>query len=654
MTLAFDLGLELATALRQARGQRKRGLAQFAREEIVVPDGPYRGRRFDPAVQPYTGLLFDAIDSGSWRRIVATGPTQSGKTLSSFVIPVMWSLFELGESVIIAAPSLTILADKWLLDILPAVQASRYAERLPSRGAGSEGGETHLYDFGGGAVLRFMAGSGGDKSRAAFTARCVYITETDGMDEIKDGSREADPVTQLEQRTAAYGSRARIAMECTVSTKDGRTWREWESSTRSRIVSPCPHCGGWVCPEREHLTGWKGAADVIEASERARFVCPDCGGEIDDAARRRMLQRSQVLHHGQERKGDEVSGAAPRTDTLGFRWTAWHNLFASTGSIAAGEWKASQRLDSYAAERAQRQFVWALPVVVGEDAAKQDGKVEVLQRVDSSLSLGVAPPWTALLTVGIDVGRHALHWCATAWTASATCHTLGYGVQEVSTAELGEERALLLALRTLRDRLCGGFADPSGKVHKPTMGLVDSGFRDDIVMQFAADAESKGVWWPSKGRGAGQELHAYLRPREAGGGTLRIGDHWHLQRIEGKGPLLMFDANHWKSWLSARLQAPRGQPGAWTVHAPLKPEDHFSFGKHLSAERLVETWEPRKGWIEKWEAKRQANHWLDALVLSGVAAGACGVSALREQDGKPSPQKTAAAPRRRVSSPMMR
>ena len=653
MSLSFDLGLELASALRQGRGQRKRGLAQFAREEIVVPDGPYRGRRFDPQVQPYTGLLFDAIDSGSWRRIVVTGPTQSGKTLSSFVIPVMWSLFELGESVIIAAPLLTTLADKWLIDLLPTIMASRYADRLPRRGAGSDGGETHLYDFGGGAVLRFMAGSGGDKTRAAFTSRCVFITETDGMDEIKDGSREADPITQLEQRTAAYGARARIAMECTVSTKGGRTWREWEASTRSRIVAPCVHCGGWVCPERQHLTGWKGAADVVEAAERARFTCPECSAEIDDGQRRRMLRQSQVLHHGQERRGDEVTGSAPRTDTLGFRWTAWHNLFASTGSIAAGEWKASQRLDSYAAERAQRQFVWALPVVVGEDAAKQEGKVEVLQRVDSSLSLGVAPPWTALLTVGIDVGRHALHWCATAWTASATCHTLGYGVQEVSTAELGEERALLLALRTLRDRLSGGFADPSGKVHKPTMGLVDSGFRDDIVMQFAADAESKGVWWPSKGRGAGQELHAYLRPREAGGGTLRIGDHWHLQRIEGKGPLLMFDANHWKSWLRARIQAPRGQPGAWTVHAFGKPEEHFSFGKHLSSERREEAWDARKGWVEKWVAKRSANHWLDALVLTAVGAGACGVSALREQEqGQQPPAK--AAPRRRVSSPMMR
>ena len=22
---------------------------------------------------------------------------------------------------------------------------------------------------------------------------------------------------------------------------------------------PCPCCGGWVCPERQHLTGWQGA-----------------------------------------------------------------------------------------------------------------------------------------------------------------------------------------------------------------------------------------------------------------------------------------------------------------------------------------------------------------------------------------------------------
>jgi hypothetical protein len=54
-------------------------MREFAEAEIVIPDGPYQGRRFRCSRQPYTKLWFDAVDSGRWNRFVATGPTQSGR-----------------------------------------------------------------------------------------------------------------------------------------------------------------------------------------------------------------------------------------------------------------------------------------------------------------------------------------------------------------------------------------------------------------------------------------------------------------------------------------------------------------------------------------------------------------------------------------------
>jgi hypothetical protein len=67
--------LEIAKPLRTMR--------EFAEQEIVILEGPFRGRRFRCHRQPYTGLWFDAVDSGRWSRYVATGPMQSGKTLVS-------------------------------------------------------------------------------------------------------------------------------------------------------------------------------------------------------------------------------------------------------------------------------------------------------------------------------------------------------------------------------------------------------------------------------------------------------------------------------------------------------------------------------------------------------------------------------------------
>ena len=95
---------DLRWFLTQARPQRRRTMRVFAESEIVIPDGPFAGRRFRCQRQPYTGLWFDAVDSGLWSRCVATGPTQSGKTLSCFVIPMLYHLFELSETVICGLP----------------------------------------------------------------------------------------------------------------------------------------------------------------------------------------------------------------------------------------------------------------------------------------------------------------------------------------------------------------------------------------------------------------------------------------------------------------------------------------------------------------------------------------------------------------------
>ena len=51
---------------RGVRTPRRRTMAQFAEEEIVIPDGPFEGRRFRWERLPYSRLWFAAIDSGEW------------------------------------------------------------------------------------------------------------------------------------------------------------------------------------------------------------------------------------------------------------------------------------------------------------------------------------------------------------------------------------------------------------------------------------------------------------------------------------------------------------------------------------------------------------------------------------------------------------
>ena len=201
---------DLTWFLRQAKSRRLRTMREFAEEEIIIPDGPFAGRRFRCTRQPYTRLWLDAIDSGRWSRCVATGPTQSGKTLSAFVIPTLYHLFEIGETVILGLPDMDMTSDKWNKDILPVIEQSRYRDLMPRHGGGSRGRRVESLTFRNGATLKFMSGGGSDKSRAGFTSRVVVVTETDGMDQPGATSRESDKITQLEARTRAYGNRKRI------------------------------------------------------------------------------------------------------------------------------------------------------------------------------------------------------------------------------------------------------------------------------------------------------------------------------------------------------------------------------------------------------------------------------------------------------------
>jgi hypothetical protein len=49
----------------------------------------------------------------------------------------------------------------------------------------------------------------------------LAVTEIDGLDQSGGTSRESDKLSQLEGRTRAYGDRARIYLECTVSHDQG-------------------------------------------------------------------------------------------------------------------------------------------------------------------------------------------------------------------------------------------------------------------------------------------------------------------------------------------------------------------------------------------------------------------------------------------------
>jgi len=633
---------DLRWFLSQARPRRLRSMRDFAEQEIVIPDGPFLGRRFRCARQPYTGLWFDAVDSGHWSRCVATGPTQSGKTLSCFVIPLLYHLFEMGETVICGLPDMDMAGDKWREDILPAIEQSRFRELMPRHGGGSRGGRVESLQFGNGATLKFMSGGGGDKSRAGFTSRVVVITETDGMDQPGLTSRESDKITQLEARTRAYGSRKRIYMECTVSTEQGRTWQEYQHGTRSRIVLPCPFCKAWVSPEREHLSGWQGAESQAAARSTGAFSCPACGEYWNVEERVWANQQARLLHGEQTlNEAGTIQGEPPASDTLGFRWSAVNNLFTLPGDLAADEWRSGRSPDEDNAEREMRQFVWCLPVMPSK---WEESSLEAHQLASRMIELprGIVPTSAQKLTAAIDLGKYLAHWILVAWSPNACGHIVDYGRLEIASADLGVEKGILLALREFRDTVLTGWpvGQASGQKLVPHHVWIDAGYMTPVVYAFCREAPDR--FFPVVGRGASQQHRQwYNRPTRTGSIVKHVGEgfHFNLQPTE-KLYLGEVDADYWKTWVHQRLSTPMGSPGSMTLFQTA-PEEHLALAKHLTAEKKVEKFVAGKGVVAKWERLRRQNHWFDALYNACAAGHLCGVRLVDELPKEPKPRPTA-------------
>jgi len=620
-------------------GIRCRTMAEFAEQEVIIPSGKYQDLRFKLDRQPYTRLLYDEIDSGRYTEFVITGPSQSGKSLVGFVIPILYHLFERNETVIAAAPDDDIARDRWNQAIEPVLMRTRFAEYLPTSGKGSKGGSASAIQFRHGPILKWMTAGGSDKSRASFTSRVVCMTETDGFDRRTSTSEEANKIAQIEARVRSYSTMfQRIYKECTLTTKHGHTWERFIAGSGTEIYLRCPHCGGWVLPGRDDLVGWKDAESEKAALDGATFACRICGELWSEEERRAANREARLVHRGQTIDQDgEISGDMPDTLTLGFRWSAVHNLLLTAGDIGLDEWRAARATDEDSEQRRMSQFVWAVPFEpTGVDL--DDLTTESVQRRQLGFGRGQVPDGFELVTLGIDINQLVAHWTAIAWKPDKTGHIIDYGktgVVRKAEVDAAKEQcriadepykalppevldvAIFEALHRLHERI--GSTWTKADYH---LVLIDARWSTSAVAKAIRRLQDK-RWMALMGLGIGQVGSGFHQPKKQTGDKWWLGDGAYEEYLDiHKQRFVIADANHWKTWLHHRLSIGEGDDGGagrLTLFASIQPEEHFEFARHLTAERQVEKKFPTRGYQKVWEPVRRQNHWLDATYIACVA-----------------------------------
>ena len=612
-----------------SRPPKLRRISQFAEDEITLPDsGPYAGRKYRMSYQPSSRLWFQGIESGLFNWHAATGPSQTGKSLSCFVIPIMFHVFEMQETVIMFAPTMEICEEKWLIDIRPTIEKSRYAEYLPRSGKGSQGGFSELITFGNGTRLKCMTGGGGDKNKAHFSSRVMVGTEVDGMDEASETSRESDPITQIWARGRAHGGRAIMYIECTVSLETGRIWREVTGGTDSRIVLPCPHCDRWVTLEREHFVGWETAETELQAERLGKFYCSECGTEWSPEQRKSANSQCRLIHKGQriDASTGEIVGPVPETRTFGFRWSAVNNMFSDESQIGREEWIAARNPDRDAAEKERCQFVWCLPFT-GETTGIEIDEKMVASRL-TGLPRGVIPNDVETLVVQVDLHLRWHYWCVVATSPNDVRSVVDYGIHLTPNPDInGPEEAIRLGLEQLAAELDGRrWKKEDGSDHELDGRFVDAGYQQDVALKFVGGHPR---WRLTKGQGKEFKQPKY---RTA---DVRPGNHWYDSRQPGcdasnrrKWWLIIAETSYWMRQVHGSFVAKtfgddgarRGGSIALFGSDPIihqtsidKSVSRSSFATQILGWKWSETTTPKGGAVMDWVSQWKEDHWFDTL-----------------------------------------
>lgn len=597
---------------------------EWADRERILPPGSAEPGPFRSARTPYMTEIVRAAVSAAYDKVVAALGSQMGKTEGVFNV-IGHRLQDDPAPVLYIGPTQKLVESYSESRVMPMIRsAPKLWERLLK---GKKNKITEKFIAG---VRLGFGWAGSATELAGHPAALVIVDERDRMVAIKG---EGDPVSLGEARVATY-SDGTVVVTSTPTLGNVATetdpasglerwkvgseeeilspiWRLWQKGTRFEWAWPCPDCGEYFVP-RFKLLKWPDGATSEEARTKTKMVCPHCGSLIDDLAKDEMNRRGRYVAPGQrvDRDGN-VTGDAPASRTASFWVSGLASPWRTFGARAAAFLSA-------ALERNQDEIQVALNTGLGELYALGGDapKWEAVRGLAEGYESGVVPEGAQVLTCGVDVQKDRLVYAVRGWGWNSESWLVEAGEIWGET----DRDPVWLELEGLLGR------DFDGK--KIRLMLVDSGYNpnerdrnpDNQIYLFCR--RNRGRAFPSKGHDTQEKpVRAAKIDVSYRGKIIKNGlDLWHV------------DSDYCKSWVYARLEWPRGEPGGW--HLPSDVTDDYCL--QLTAEARTINATGRVQWIRV----RRANHFLDVESLNVAAANVLRLHALP----KPKPSAEAPAP----------
>ena len=586
MNLADGYTLMVEAAIEASRPDPELRCDEWAEEFMVLPkSGPKAGDfRFD---RSYPARRVHQVLSPSHpcKRVVAKVASQMFKTQTA----LNWIaalIHRRPRNILALQPTDTLVkrfsarVSTMIRNVPELKQCVAAAKSRDSRNT------TQAKDFLGDATL-YMNTAGSAANLAEVSAPYIYFDEIDRAEHDIDG--EGDPVEIAEARATQYANDSKFFYTSSPSIEGfSKIDTLYEMGTMEKYFVPCPHCDHLHPLELENFHYARD--EETGFMDRAWFVCPECGCEIDERHKVTMLPDQAA--GGQARWTATAKGDG---ETISFTCSAF---YMPVGAIT---WLGLARQLARARDRIKRgdheamQVFYNTRLGLSYRNSETTTTAEQLRRRAEDYPLRVLPDAALVATMTTDTQPNRLECQIEAWGPGLEHWVIDYIVLNGSPTES---------------------ADTPGSVWQRLdeirrTPLLHASGRHIMISAYGIDsggANTQDVYNYGQARRALNcvVLHGSSRPNRPimGSAPSKVDIDWGGEKVKGGVELWKVGTDVAKDWLSSRMHLTEGG-GAMHFHQDL-PSEWFDM---MVVEQPVTKWRkgrPVREWIKPNGARNEA------------------------------------------------
>lgn len=551
-------------------------VSKWAEANRVLPDsnsipGPWRN-----SVTPYLVEIMDAFSDEMVEEIIFLKPTQVGGT-SAMENMLASAIAQDPAPAMCVYPS-DDLAERTVESKLDPMIKSCKVLAAKYRINDSKKLALKFTD-----MVVYLTGANSPADLASTNIRYLFMDEVDKFPGAS--KKEADPVSLAKERTKTFFNR-KIFMASTPTLKTGHIWKAKEAAdVEKHYFVPCPHCGAFIELKFAQIK-WPSKEDVPENADRAEmatYVCQECGCVITDQDKGKMLAAG---------RWKPVRQKTQHPKSVAFWMNTLYSPFTRFSDIAREFMRSKDDPELL------HNFANSWLAEPWEDTKLKTNAEMVMER-QTETPEWTLPPWTKLVTGGIDVQENCLYWTIRAWGDYMTSQNISHG----QALSMGEVERIMNTELTM----------PNGEKVMVNLALMDSGDQTEDVYEFCALNSDWAL--PCKG-------------------TTTMLSHYRLSTVNKAGSrangmtLVLVDGGKYKDQIAARMRKENGT-GAWMVYQGCD----LDYAEQVTAEHKITERSGGKE-VQRWVLKTSHadNHYLDCEVYAAAAADVLGVRNLYLQN----------------------